>query len=481
MIDGRALPYVQIEAPARYATPRDPGAASAGREVATLAVVLGHALMPWQRLVVDVALERDPADPRRWRYPLVVVTVPRQAGKTWLVGCVAVHRAITRRGRMFLTAQKGKDARARWRDLRDAVTESPLGAHVSSLNGAGTESLRFPNGAEVKPFAPVRDALHGETPPLVILDEAWSFDAARGEDLMQAIRPAQITLADRQLWIISTAGTAASTFLRELVDAGRLAVGDLGASIAYFEWSAAEGLDPYDPDTWSFHPALGHTITVADLAAEAEASTRGNFERAYLNRWTVSTETIIDPDLFDARAEDDQTPPEAGHLALSYEVAQDRSRSSVFAGWTDAAGRVHVRAVLIRPGVSWLLDEIPTLIRTLSPTVVLVDDGGPTRPVTDALERAGVEVAKLGYRDYATACGAFLARLHDDEVGHDGSPALRESILSARLRYVSDQRAYDRRNSAGPIDALIAAALASWAATHQPVPMPAPYVRGAVS
>lgn len=466
----------------RYSTPRDPAARTDGPAVGAVAAALGTPLMPWQQLVADVALERDPADPRRWRYPLVVVTVPRQAGKTTLVAAVAVHRAISRgTGRVFMTAQKGKDARARWRDVRDRLLASPIAAHLPpALNGAGTEALRFPGGAAVLPFAPTRDALHGETPPLVIIDEAWSFDAARGEDLMQAIRPAQITLPDRQLWILSTAGTSESTFLRDLVDNGRAAVGDPSSGVAFFEWSPHDDdADAYDPSTWSFHPALGHTIAVGDLAHEAENTTRGNFERAYLNRWTVSTETIVDVDRFDQLVNADQSPPT--DLVLGYAVAQDRSRASVFAGWVDSAGQTQVRSLLVKGGASWLVAEIPQLVAELRPRDVIADDGGPARQITDALERAGTTVTKLGFREYATSCGSFLASIVDADLGHDGSPALRESLVSARLKFVGDQRAYDRRKSAGPIDALEAATIAAWGATHAPAPMPKPYiyVRGA--
>jgi hypothetical protein len=463
-----------------YATPRDPLARTEGGQVARIAEALGTPLMPWQRLVADVALERHPDDPRRWRYPLVVVTVPRQAGKTTLVAAVAVHRAITRgRGRVFMTAQKGKDARARWRDTRDRLMDSPLARQLPPpLNGAGTESLRFPGGAEIKPFAPTRDALHGETPPLVIIDEAWSFDTARGEDLMQAIRPAQITLADRQLWILSTAGTAESTFLREHVDNGRASLDDPGSGIAYFEWSAPEGAEPYSPETWRFHPALGHTITTGDLAAEAETSTRANFERAYLNRWTVAAETVVDLEAhYDPRGNEDQLPPAPGTpLALAYAVAQDRSRSSGWASWVDPSGKVQLRAVLVKPGSKWLVDELPKLRDELRPRVIMADDGGPARPVTDELRRRKLDVETIGFRDYATACGAFLNGLVDDQLAHDGSASLRDALAAVRLKFVSDQRAYDRRKSAGPIDPLEAATVAAWAATHAPAPELKPYV-----
>lgn len=460
----------------RYATRRNPALPTAGRAIALTAAALGKPLMPWQRLVVDVAGERQ-GD--RWRYPVVIVTVPRQAGKTTLVGAVQVHRGITRPGsRIFTTAQKGKDARARWRDLRDHVKASPLAPHVSTMNGAGTESLRFPNFSEVRPFAPTRDALHGETPPLVVIDEAWAFDLARGEDLMQAIRPAQITIRDRQLWIISTAGTAESAFLKQWVDTGRLAVDDPDAGVCYFEWSADEGADPYAPETWEFHPALGHTIELADLAAEADpaANTRANFERAFLNRWTTTRECIVDLSVWDKRYAD-QRPPAAGvDVHYGYAVARDRSRASIVAAWV-ADGTVHVRPYMVAEGTDWLASELERLRQRRAP--LAVDDGGPARQATDALARLAGDGAEglpvpLGMRTFATAVGVFLDGIRDGTLtlgrvpdAYDDSDPLRDDVESAALRDLGDgQRVLDRRRSTGPVDTLEAAIVATWQALH---------------
>lgn len=465
------------DAPASYSTARS-SLPSRGGQVALIARALGTPLMPWQRQVADVALEVLPNG--AWRYPLVVVTVPRQAGKTTLVSAVAMQRAMTRPGsRVFMTAQKGKDARARWRDLRDRVEAdgSPLAAHVTTLSGAGTETLRLPNRSEVKPFAPTRDALHGETPPLVIIDEAWAFDAARGEDLMQAIRPAQITLRDRQLWVISTAGTSESAFLRELVDTGRESIGDPGAALAYFEWSAPEGADPYAAETWAFHPAIGHTIEVEDIAGEARTMSRGGFERAYLNRWTASADTIVDLDKLRARfAEVD--PPGRGVVSLAYDVAPDRSESAIWVAWP-VPGGVHVHPWLVAPGSAWLAQAVKDARDKLAPRSIMADDGGPARQTTDDLARAGVTVDVLGYRDLATACSGLVSAIEDDTVTFGDSPALVDGFAAAVWKSVSDQRAFDRRKSTGPVSSPIAAAVARWAALHAAELAPRPAIYGA--
>lgn len=448
-------------ATATYATRRDPSVPSAGPRVAVIAEALGTPLMPWQRQVADVALERDPHDPTRWRYPTVVVTVPRQSGKTTLVRAVAVERALSGPDRLvFATAQTGKDAGERWKDLVDKVERSPLGPHCRVYRGMGSQALHLPNRSSIRSFAPTPKSIHGYTPHLVVVDEAWAFDEVQGSDLMAAVRPAQITLPDRQLWIVSTAGTEESHLLKELVTTGRLATADPGAQIAYFEWSAPEGADTYDRDAWTFHPALGHTIRLADLEAEADpaVNTRGNFERSFLNRWTATTETIFDLEAFDALARDDL--PDAGTvdphaLAVAFEVARDRSAATIHVAWLDG-DRTIARAHRSDLGVAWLVDELETIAKHVGPGVIACDDYGPNRPFVAELRRRGVVVETLTARQWADACAALDAHLEDRTLRHDGSPNVRTAVEGAAKRNLGPDGGYawSRKDAVVPIDAL---------------------------
>lgn len=460
-----------------FATRRDPRNVSLGGRAAVVAEALGTPLMPWQRHVADVALELHPGDPRRWRYPLVVVTVPRQAGKTTLMRAVAVDRALARPGQtIFTTAQTGKDAGERWKDLADEVMRSPLRSRVKQYRGAGAQTLILPNRSRVRAFAPTPTSIHGYTPHLVMIDEAWSFDEARGEDLIAAINPAQITLPDRQLWIVSTKGDASSAFLDRYLDAGRLAVSDPGAEVAFFEWAAPDGAAPYDPATLDFHPALGHTITADDLLAQADVVSRGVWERAYLNRKTSSAETLIDLELWDD-LERPQTPPPAGAYALAYDVAQDGSAASVYAAWRDDAGALNVRQYATGPGVAWLVDLlVDTYARDRPRYPLTADDGGPVRQVNDELRRRGVPIETLSARDYATASATFLRLARDRQLAHDGNAGIRAALSVATVKLLAGQLALDPVKSAGPIDELRAATIAVRALDHAPVSAGKPVV-----
>ena len=96
---------------------------------------------------------------------------------------------------------------------------------------------------------------HSKTLHQAVMDEVWHDTDDRRE---QGLRPAMITIQDAQLLVCSTAGTDDSVVLNRKVTDGREAVErDTGHGVAYFEWSAPDGWDPDDEDSYfGFMPAL---------------------------------------------------------------------------------------------------------------------------------------------------------------------------------------------------------------------------------
>ena len=276
--------------------------------MARLSRAFGRPLMPWQRQASQLLNEHNGG--RRAR-PFTVVTIQRQAGKTtWLLAealerCLfagppgLVHRAE----RAVRPGEVGRAGRRAAPPRRAAAPQD----RVKFTNG--TERLIFPNGSTLRPFPPTKDALHSMQSDLVILDEAWKHDAVRGAELMQAIGPTQATRPGAQVVVVSTAGTADSTWLRPLVDRGR--GGD--PAVTYLEWGIADDVDPMDLDAVAAaHPAIGRTIDRQFLVDQAGimAATPGEFARAYGNRWTTTLEQLTPP--CGSRRHRDGTPPRPG-------------------------------------------------------------------------------------------------------------------------------------------------------------------------
>jgi phage terminase large subunit-like protein len=256
---------------------------SYGDALAKTAELLKVPLMPWQELVAGVALEHD--QDGQLAYRDVVVSTPRQSGKSTLVLALIVSRMLAAPeqtivyGAQTRLAGRGKLFDKWWPRLR----RSPLRDMFTLSRATGAEALRASNDSTLMLLSTDEGASHGETLDLAILDECWKLDPAAE----QAVRPAMATRANGQLWALSTAGTEKSTFWRGKVDAGRT-VAELGVTegLAYFEWSAADTDDVTDPGTWpTFMPALGRTVSLRAISADLGTMPLPEWRRAYANQW----------------------------------------------------------------------------------------------------------------------------------------------------------------------------------------------------
>ena len=110
--------------------------------------------MPWQRYVADVGLEllEGTAIPA---YREIVVTIPRQNGKTTLTLAFEIQRALGWGGPQSIayTAQTGKDAREKLLNdqapLLVAKTSSCRKGVARVLRGVGNEAITFVTGSRI--------------------------------------------------------------------------------------------------------------------------------------------------------------------------------------------------------------------------------------------------------------------------------------------------------------------------------------------
>jgi len=458
------------DCPPRFATARNRRRETYGPRVAEVASLLGTELMPWQRDVADTALEIDPTT-GELAYREIVLTVPRQSGKTTLELAVMAHRCLGFGGpqNVVYTAQDRNHALLKWSDEHvPAVQRSPLGKLVRVRRQRGAEAILWGNGSRHSITAPSEQAGHSQTLDLAVVDEAW----ARTDDrLEQGLSPTMITRKSAQLWVVSTAGTAASSWLRGKVDAGRAA--PQGRRTAYFEWSADPEAHPMSPATWaSCMPAFGHTVTVEAIQAEYDRLDQDAFARSYLNLWGEEIPRAEWAVIGEAEwvALVDPRSQIAGRPAFAVDVTPDRSWASIAAAGRRADGIHHVELVDHAPGVSWVAARVVELRERHSPLAVIVDPASAAGAIIPALEAARIEVIKPTARDVAAAAGAFYDLTRPDVAGlrHLGQTALDAAVAGAAQRPIADAWTWNRRGSTVVISPLVAVSLAAWGHSRAP-------------
>lgn len=270
------------DCPPRWATPRTRRRTLA-RQVAETAKVLGLPLLPWQRRVLATALERSG---RRPAYRDVLVSVPRQSGKSSLAFALIVWRLLSAPDQLVLYAAQNR-VRARAKLLHTwwpRLVRSGYGDRFELFRGFGNETLMADNGSRLELLSATESAGHGETTGLVVVDEAWVHQDASIE---QSVRPTMVTVPHAQLWAMSTAGTSRSVWWRGKLDAARASV-EMGSTsgVCLHEWAAPPGADVADESVWwSTMPALGRLIAVETVRQDLASMGPTEFRRSFLNQW----------------------------------------------------------------------------------------------------------------------------------------------------------------------------------------------------
>jgi hypothetical protein len=433
----------------KFATPRNFAARTVGDLDARFAETwLRCPLMPWQRYVADLGGELD--DQGSPAHSTVVVTLPRQAGKSHLDMAQVGQRCFTRSNFVsWYTAQTGADARDQFLKFADdVVADTPLGLVVRTLRGNGHEVMRFPNGSRLRPHPPVEKALHGKQSDRNSIDEAWAFSEAQGAQLLAAIGPTQLTRPGAQTWIWSAGGTANSTWLASLVARGR--EGD--PSICYVEYGIPDDLDPDDVGQLAqFHPAYGHTVTVDSLTRLRDTlNDSAAFARAAGNRWTEVIGSAIESGVW-ARVCHPDVPEIQPGSRLAYGAARSADGSMV---------AIAVAAELDGRIIAEVLQTLPTAYRAAEHVLtwaaggkIVIDPVGASASLSADLERVGARnVHRLTPRDAAAACSDVLDGLKVSAHLFRPHPDLEAARLVAGVRTVSGGgRAWTRTALGAPV------------------------------
>jgi phage terminase large subunit-like protein len=233
--------------------------------------------------VLSVALERSG---RRPAYRDVLVSVPRQSGKSSMALALIIWRLLSEPDQLVLYSAQNRVA-ARRKLLHTwwpRIARSPLADQFTLFRGFGNEMLSADNGSRLELLSATESAGHGESTDLVVIDEAWVHQDAAVE---QSVRPTMATRGDAQLWAMSTAGTPKSIWWRGKLDTGRVNA-DLGVTsgACLLEWAADPTDDPTDEAVWwATMPALGRLSQVETIRADLANMAISEWKRAFLNLW----------------------------------------------------------------------------------------------------------------------------------------------------------------------------------------------------
>jgi hypothetical protein len=457
-----------------------PAAESDVAEIVQFAYDVGIDLDDWQRFVFEHAM--GTRDDDSWAARSVGVCVPRQNGKTLMLGIRALYGVIVLGERLVVhTAQLSPTAVEQFRIVADLVDRSPvLRKRLASVDrGRGNERIEFANGGRIVYRARSGLSLRGLSIDCVILDEAMYLDEAT----MAAVQFALSARPNAQLWYAGSAVDQLS--MKDGVVFARVRENGIAGSprLAYFEWSM-EGENPQsvtreqagDPVNWArANPAFGSRILPEVVETEfAERDVRTFLtERGGVGDWPRTDggqDLVIPLEEWDACLDAESVPLDPVWLAV--DVDPDRNRATVAVAGRREDGLLHVEVIEhFRAGTAGLLGYLVERYARHDAAGVVCDAASPAATLLPDLKAAGLWTVALTASEFARSCGAFVDSVTHRTVRHRGGELMRDAIRAAAKRPLTDSWAWSRKNSASDITPLVAPTLALWAASTAPPPL----------
>lgn len=436
-----------------------PGCPNELAKVEKIAKALGTPLLPWQRFFIRVATEKNPNG--TYKYRSVVLTVPRQSGKTTVVRALYVARAFAQPNRKAcIFAQTGKDAKERLFEVGAQLKISILSKYITIRKAADSPNISFTNGSLIRSFPPTEESTHGYNFSDAFLDEIFAFDDETGSKLMGAIVPAMQTHRDRQLVLVSTKGTPHSTFLNGWIDKGREAVASESTDVAFFEWALQDGLDAFDPDNWDFHPGLqGGLISKDDISdALVQIKSKSEFTRGFMNRQTETLESVLDLKKWNS-LKGVLSVPNRSEVAVAYEANLNGSKGAIVAAWK-VGKTCHVKVLATNSGTTWIQPALEQLA-ALGPLTIGADKYAQNLVIADSIhsDNEDIKLKLLTPEGAKTGAVAFKGRIEHGTILHDGHLALQRAVATAQTRSMGEGWVFSHSSDPELLAAVVACRL----------------------
>ena len=368
----------------------------------------------------------------------MVISIPRQVGKTFLVGAIVFALCLLNPGLTVLwTAHRLRTAAETFGKMQAFAGRKKVKAHVANVYvGSGDEEIRFHNGSRILFGARERGFGRGfDDVDVEVFDEAQILTENAIDDMVPAMNTAKNPLL---IFMGTPPKPSDPSEVFETKRAAALSGED--EDTALIEFSADRGCDPMDRKQWGKgNPSFvsGRTPESA-LLRMFKNLTVDSFVREGLGIWdevAVRAASLIESDSWD-RIEVDAAPPQ-GVVAYGVKFSPDGMTVALSAAIRPAAGPIHVEGIEHRPivdGTRWLVEWLRS-----RDARVIIDGRAGSGALIAALLEAKVPARRVHQPtvdEVITAHAAFVNGVGLGEVSHLHDEAVAASIGSAGRRTI---------------------------------------------
>lgn len=398
----------------------------------------------------------------------VVISIPRQVGKTFLIAAIVFAMCVLFPGlRVVWTAHRTRTATNTFRSLQGLARRPRIAPHVDHVRTAnGEQEIGFRNGSVIMFGA--RESGFGrgiDAIDIEVFDEAQILTEKALDDMVAATNTAR---HPHGALLFYTGTPPRPIDPGEVFSARREeALSGKSDDMVYLEFSADPDADPDDREQWSVaNPSFPDRTPLASmLRMRKNLTSDDSWMREALGVWDqVGVRRLFPGDSWSAAADRTSLPMDS--LALGIEAAPDLSAAAISLAGRRSDDRWHIELHEQRTGSAWVAGFVVELLQA-NPVVraVAIDEGSPSAALVGDLRRAGVRLVSPTVRELGAACALLLEGVVTGSVVHTDQHQMTSAAMVATKRVLGQTGlwTFSRPDAGSDILPIQSAALALWA------------------
>lgn len=425
---------------------------------------IGWRFDPWQTAVGRLILAKKAGG--AWAADLSVLSIPRQVGKSYLLGCIIFALCLlTEKTRVIWTSHHTATTEEMFDAMKELASHKKVAPHVVkciALQGSRWRIV-FANGSRIDFGSRERGFGRGKSKvDVIVLDEFQHIT-------MRALANLAPTTNAASNPLILGAGTPpAPTDNGEAFRQRRkAAIEAMSDDTLYVEFSADTDADLDDRAQWAkANPSFPKRTKERAFLLNRKILDEENFRREFLGIWdddlSGEEETIFGSPAVWSAARTTQVPD--GVAALGLAMTADRTTLALvgaalveFVPDNDPEAEP-IDLVLVAPitqsaDFDAVIAEAARIQRENDCSLHL-DGRGPASTLLEALEAADISIDAADLPTIAAGCASFVDRLaaSPPTLRHLANAELDKAVQAAVWRWVGDLRVIGRRTRKGVVD-----------------------------
>lgn len=396
----------------------------------------------------------------------VVMSIPRQVGKTYLVGGIAFALCLQNPGtKVIWTAHHSNTADETFESMSAMAQMAKIAPHIRAVRSTnGQQRVVFRNKSRIEFGARERGFGRGKQKvSFLVLDEAQILTESALENMVPSMNRANNPL----MFMMGTPPRP--------VDPGEVFTNKRARSLSgaagdtfFLEISASDDADPDDRKQWAIaNPSYPHFTPDSAMLRMRELFTPDGFRREALGVWDADTVEGAFPvrNWSDAKAVLD-APLASPVVALDVRMGVQQSISLSVVGNSPQGVVAVVGRYEQGHGQKWsngqIVGWVAAELEKRGVQRIVVDEYGENGPLIPLLEDAGLTVLRLKTGDMRNACMGFHGAVVNGQVHHADDEPLNTAVTGARRRKSGEGWLWSRTNSVTDIGPLMAVAGAWW-------------------